>query len=261
MTLKLTILGCGNSDGVPAISNYWGKCDPHEPKNRRTRASLAVQSENATLLIDSGPDVRLQLNREGINKIDAVIYTHAHADHVSGIDDLRSYAKYNKTTLEAYGTQETLDELMIRFDYQFVQKSKLYPAVLKPRVFTKSQFGQVVRIGDIAVIPFAQQHHKITSLGFRFGDVAYSTDVSDFSDAALDVLKGIDTWIVDAAGYTMPKNIAHLTLEKLYMYQKTVQARRVIMTHLSPGMDYQTLMNETPDHFEPAYDGMVIDVL
>lgn len=260
MRLKLTILGCGNSDGVPATGNHWGKCNPHEARNRRSRASIVIQSDATTLLIDSTPDVRMQINGQGIEKIDALIYTHPHADHVNGIDDIRAYAKRRKDKFPIYTTAETMAELKERFPHQFTQLSPLYPVLFAPHVIAEAALCRSMNIGDIEFIPFPQIHGGLTSLGFRFGDVAYSTDLADLEDRSVEVLKGVDTWIVDAAGYKMPRNSAHFTLEKLYSYQERIVARRVIMTHLTPGMDYQTLMDETPDNFEPAYDGMEISL-
>ncbi len=226
----------------------------------RTRASIVIQSKTTTILIDTGPDVRDQLNREDIRDITGVIYTHTHADHVNGIDDLRGYVKRVKTPLDVYGTRATIDDLYRRFDYQFVQKSPLYPAVLNVHQWVDDALHAPITIGDITFTPFIQKHGKLKSLGFRFGDTAYCTDVSEFPKAALDVLRGVNTWIVDAAGHNMEYNTAHLTLKRVYKYQESVGAKRVIMTHLSLGMDYKTLHDETPAIYEPAYDGMVVRV-
>lgn len=260
MSYTITILGCGNSEGTPAIGNHWGECDPSEPKNRRMRPCVAVQSDTSTLIIDTGPDFKEQVNRNNISQIDGVLYTHAHADHVSGIDELRVWAKHTKQPVNVYGQEPTLDELKARFDYQFEQKHPTYPAVLTANTITGSALGKPMRIGDIDFIPFEQDHGTCTSLGFRFGDVAYSTDLIDLSDDALEALKGIKTWIVDGAGYNSETNPVHLSLERVYEFNQIIKAQNVYFTHLSRWMDYKTVLEETPEGYEPAYDGLVLKV-
>lgn len=256
MTYKITILGCGNSAGVPSIGNYWGNCDPAEPRNRRTRPGIAVQSAATTIIIDTGPDIRDQMNREDIRNLDAVLYTHAHGDHVCGIDDLRLFRLRNKKYVDIYGSRETLSELQMRFNYMFIEQAAIYPKVLNPHIIEPDHYGLTMKIGDIEFIPFEQDHGTCRSLGFRFGDAAYSTDFVRLEDKALDVLRGVKTWIADAAGYKMEKNIVHVTLPQLMDMNDQVGAERVILTHMSTAMDYQTLLKELPAGYEPAYDGL-----
>lgn len=260
MTVKLTVLGCGNSAGTPTIGNYWGNCDPDNPKNRRTRASIAVQSDQTTLVIDTGADFKEQVNRANITRFDAILYTHAHADHIAGMDELRVVRNRTKQMVEIYGNQATIDELRERFNYMFVEKARIYPKVFNDHIITDEQLGQPMTIGDIEFTPFGQDHGTMQSLGFRFGDIAYSTDMVDLDQDALETLKGVKTWIVDAAGYKMEKNVVHCTLRDLYALNDIVQAERVYITHLTPLMDYETLLRETPDGYEPAYDGLSIDI-
>ena len=261
MTLTFTILGCGNSAGTPTIGNYWGQCDPHEPKNRRTRASLAIQSGQTTLVIDTGPDFRNQLNRENITNVDAVLYSHPHSDHIHGIDELRVLRVRHKKIVPIYGNRTTIGELKERFSYMFKsQHNDLYPQVLDPFIFEDEEYGKPFTIGDIDIIPYRQDHGTCESLGYRFGDVAYSTDVVNFSEETLETLKGTKTWILDVAGYNMPKNVVHLTLKRAYEYNEIVQADKVIVMHLSPQMDYKTLASELPDGYEVAYDGLKFSV-
>jgi phosphoribosyl 1,2-cyclic phosphate phosphodiesterase len=258
MTLKITILGCGNSAGVPAIGNHWGNCDPDEPKNRRSRPSIGVQSSTTTLVIDTGPDLREQINRENIQQVDAVLYTHAHGDHVCGIDDLRVLRLRTKKLIDIYGNKATIDELQLRFDYLFRERAAIYPEVLVPHIFTASNLNKSHTIGDVSFIPFEQDHGTCKSLGYRFGDLAYSTDVVNLDQRALDTLQGIKTWIVDGSGYKLEKNLVHLTLNQLYALNEIVKAERVILTHLTPAMDYRKLLIELPEGYEPAYDGMTL---
>lgn len=260
MSLTLTILGCGNSAGTPTIGNYWGNCDPQNPKNRRTRPSIAVQSDETTLIIDTGADFKEQVNRENITAFDAVLYTHAHADHIAGMDELRVVRNRSKRLVDIYGNRATIEEMRARFSYMFVEKAKIYPRVFNDNVIGDEQLGQPMAIGDIEFIPFKQNHGTMDSLGFRFGDAAYSTDMVDLDQQALETLKGIKTWVVDAAGYKMEQNQVHCTLRDLYALNEIVKAERVYITHLTPLMDYDTLLRETPDGYEPAYDGLKLDV-
>ncbi len=260
MSLKITILGCGNSEGVPAAGNYWGACNPHEPRNLRTRASIAVQSDTTTMVIDTGPDFRMQTVRENLTSLDAVFFTHMHADHIAGFDELRAYFKRTNKPIDVYGLAEHMDELVQRFQYQFEEVSPLYPVACVSHAFADKNFAKPHIIGDIKFTPFIQSHGFSKSIGFRFGDVAYSTDVVDLDEQAIEILRGVKTWIVDAAGYKMKRNRVHFTLEALYKMNERIGAMEVYMTHLSPAMDYQTLMNETPKNYKPAYDGLVVEV-
>ncbi len=210
MSVKLTILGCGDSAGVPTIGNHWGNCDPLEPRNMRTRASVVVRSATTTILIDTGPDLREQANRAGLGKIDAVLYTHMHSDHIMGIDEIRAQNKrLGFITTPAYGTRETMDDIVKRFDYLFVQQHKIYPTVLEPKIITPDQYAKPMTIGDIEFTPFLQDHGTCESLGFRFGSVGYSTDMVNMPPESFEVLKGVRIWIVDAAGYHMERNLVH----------------------------------------------------
>ena len=258
MSVTVTILGCGNSEGTPSIGNEWGACDPAEPKNIRTRPGIAIRSAKTTLIIDTGPDFKAQMNRENIKTLDAVLYTHAHGDHIMGIDDLRPIYKRKREAIHIYGDQATITELRTQFSYQFIEKATIYPKVLESNVIPASQFGKPMTIGNIEFIPFEQDHGTCMSLGFRFGDLAYSTDLVGLPAQSIETLQGIKTWIVDAAGYKMPINRVHYTLEKLYEANEIVGAKQVYLTHLSPAMDYRTLTEELPKGYAPAYDGLQI---
>ena len=258
----LTILGCGNSTGVPAIGNYWGACDTSEPKNARTRSSALIQSNTTTLVIDTGPDFRQQLNRENISKIDAVLYTHQHSDHTAGIDELRVLKHRNKMKLiPIYGNIETLQDLKHRFYYVFDGGNHaLYPPLIKPHQITPETFGHTMSIGDINLIPFEQDHGSCLSLGYRFGDTAYSVDILTLNDAAVETLKGVNNWIVDCAAYHNDNNEVHASLNTIYALNDKIGAKNVFLTSLSLAMDYKTLCDELPEGYIPCYDGLRIKV-
>ncbi len=251
--MKVTILGCGTSGGVPRIGNVWGDCDPNEPKNRRSRASIHIESAETSIIIDTSPDFREQCLRENIERLDAVLYTHEHADHTHGIDDLRGYMLINKgERVPVYGDQRTLDALEKRFGYIFYEKVG-YPSVART-VPIDGPF----EIGDLSITPFSQQHGRIQSLGFRIGDFAYSTDLNGLDEAAFAALDGVKTWIVDALRYE--PHPTHTHLDQTLAWVDRVQPERAILTHMTWDMDYETLRCQLPAGIEPGYDGMVIDI-
>ncbi|GJL84779.1 MAG: phosphoribosyl 1,2-cyclic phosphodiesterase [Micavibrio sp.] len=260
MKAKLTILGCGNSTGVPAIGNYWGDCDPSESKNTRMRSSVLVQTDKTTLVVDTGPDFRQQLNNADVNYIDGVLYTHAHADHINGIDELRFMALKNKMLIPVYGNKETLGKLSARFDYLFEGGNhRLYPQIVEGHGIEASQFGAPQSLGDIEFIPFEQDHGTVQSVGYRFGDLGYSVDIYRLDDKAINVLKGVKIWVVDAAAYKSETNPVHANLETIYELNKQIGAETVYLTSLSLVMDYQTLMAELSEGFVAAHDGLIIE--
>ncbi|MDF2369048.1 MBL fold metallo-hydrolase [Sneathiella sp.] len=251
--MEVTILGCGTSGGVPRIGNDWGACDPNEPKNRRRRCSILVKEKETTVLIDTSPDIREQLLDADIGKLDAVVWTHEHADQCHGIDELRVLAIRNRERVNVWSDQKTLDILMRRFDYCFRQEgSNPYPAILQEH-YINGPF----RIGDIDFIPFDQDHGSITSLGFRMGKIGYSNDLVNLDDHGFEILNGVDTWIVDAMRYT--PHPTHVNLETALKWIERLKPRRAILTNMHVDLDYQTLIKELPEGVEPAYDGMVIE--
>jgi len=262
-----TVLGCGSSGGVPRIGNVWGACDPNEPRNRRRRCSLLIEgfgeeSDRPTrILIDTGCDLREQLLDAKIDRVDGVLYTHAHADHTHGIDDLRVLALHNRRRVDVYSTTETRDRLYEAFAYCFEsQPGSDYPPILEAHTICA---GKDVVIegpgGSITVLPFVQEHGNITSLGFRIGGLAYSCDLSGIPAASAQALTGLDTWIIDALRPT--PHPSHLSLPESLELIERFAPRLAVLTNLHIDMDYATVAATTPEGVTPAYDGMRIEVV
>jgi phosphoribosyl 1,2-cyclic phosphate phosphodiesterase len=257
--MKVTILGCGGSNGVPTIGGNWGACDPNEPKNRRLRASVLIEGEGQRILVDTSPDLRAQLLSTGNGWLDGVVYTHGHADHLHGIDDLRMVNVIRKAPLDIYADPLTLAQIEQRFDYVL---TPLDPAgyagmpFYKPLLVAHPIDGPF-RIGALDVVPFEQDHGYSKTLGFRFGPIAYSTDVVGLDEVAFRVLDGVKVWVVDALRLEHHSTHAHLgrTLEWI----ARVKPERAILTHMSPAMDYATVRGHCPPGVEPAYDGLTVE--
>jgi len=259
-TLQFTILGCGSSGGVPRLGGHWGACDPDNPKNRRQRCSMLVERQGTngttTVLIDTSPDLRNQLLATNTGRLDGVIYTHAHADHVHGIDDLRMIVFNMRQRLQVWADGDTQDDLISRFGYAFVQpKSSPYPPILDLNTIN----GNTVIDGPggpINFIPFKVNHGSIDALGFRIGDVAYLPDVAAIPDDTWPHLENLDVWIVDALRRDPHPTHSHLanTLDWI----DRARPKRAILTNMHIDLDYDTVLAETPAHIEPAYDGMTL---
>lgn len=256
--MKITVLGCGSSLGTPAAGGFWGKCDPGEPKNHRTRASILVQSAATNILVDTTYDLREHLNRMSLKKIDAVLFSHAHNDHVNGIDDLRAVAYHANRLLDIYGNAETLEEIERRWPFLFNKKFEgFYVEFLERHVI--GNYDRF-RCGDIEVESYEQDHTTCTSLGFRFGDFAYSVDVAGLNEKSLEALKGIETWIVDAAAYRKDTVGTHANLQRVMEWADILKPKMTYLTVLTTHMDYKTLCDELPPHIRPAWDGMEIEM-
>ncbi len=261
-TYRYTILGCGSSAGVPRIGNDWGACDPKNPKNRRRRCAMLVEriSQNGTTraLIDTGPDLREQLLSADVSKLDGVVYTHSHADHVHGVDDLRVVVYNLKKRLKVYADGATANALISRFGYVFVQpEGSAYPPILDLHnidgPITISGAG-----GDITLEPFKAKHGRIDALGFRVGGLAYLPDVSDMYEESWAAVQGLDIWVLDALRREPHPTHSHLA-QSLDWIAKAAP-KQAVLTNMHIDLDYKAVAAETPANITPAYDGMVLSL-
>jgi phosphoribosyl 1,2-cyclic phosphate phosphodiesterase len=263
--LRLTILGCGSSPGVPRITGDWGDCDPGNPKNRRMRASAMVErisssGKRTTVIIDTGPDFRAQMLMAGVRRIDAVLYTHPHADHIHGIDDLRGYVLQQRHLVDIYADHHTMGRLHEAFAYCFeTPPGSSYPPILRAHTIDRDR--PVVIEGEGGALtfePLPQAHGDIVSLGFRIGNLAYCPDVSGFPEATASRLGGLDLLVVDALQYrTHP---SHFSLGEALEWIERLKPAKAVLTHMHTPLDYATVLAETPEHVEPAYDGIVLEL-
>ncbi len=260
--MRFTILGCGSSGGVPRLGGHWGDCDPNNPKNNRRRCSLLVERDGpdgtTSVLIDTSPDLRSQLLGTGTGRLDAVVYTHSHADHVHGIDDLRMIVFNMRTRVPVWADGDTQNALLTKFGYTFVQpEGSPYPPILDLKTIS-GPFEIDGPGGPITLRPFTVGHGSIDALGFRIGNLAYLPDVAELYEPAREELKNLDIWIVDALRRTPHPTHAHLdqTLEWI----AELAPKRAILTNMHIDLDHATVDAETPDHITPAFDGMCIRV-
>lgn len=257
----LTVLGCGDGGGVPRIGGEWGKCNPDNPKNRRTRPSVMVQSKTTTIVVDTGVDFYGQLTRYNVMDISAVLYTHAHADHINGMDDLRSFFRRTERPTPCFMDRPTYVEIDARFGYLLQELTHLYPRVTDVHLLEDADMGQERTIGDIRFTPFIQDHGANgRSLGFRFGDVGYSTDMVALDEQAIKVLKDCRVWIADCADFGKENRFVHAALPEVIALRDEIGAEQVFLTHLGIGLDYDALLSACPAGMEPAYDGLRIPV-
>ena len=255
--MKVTILGCGAAGGVPMISVGWGRCDPNNPKNRRRRPSILVEEADKRILIDTSPDLREQLLASETNHLDAVLYTHAHADHLHGIDDLREVNRAMKAPIPVYGSDETLADISLRFDYVFKPLDLSKDSIYKPWLIPNAVEGPFTAAG-IEVISFEQDHGYSRTTGYRIGDMAYSTDVTELPEASMEQLEGLDLWIVGCL-LDIP-HATHAHIDKALAWRERLKPKHMVITHMSTRLDYDTLANSLPEGVEPGYDGMVLSL-
>ena len=255
MNMKVTMLGCGSSAGVPFIGCTCAVCTSNDPKNKRTRVSVLVEINGKNILIDSSPDLRWQALREGITRIDAVLYTHDHADHTHGIDELRSFNYLSQDVIPLYGDEKTLSALRQRFAYAFLPKpenqwfrpSLATHVVVDKAVGNFSLFGEEIRYFELG-------HGKSKTVGYRIGNFAYCTDCDGISDESFAQLEGLDVWIVDCLSDKPSYSHAHLGLTLEWV--KRAKPKRAILTHMNHDFDYQTLKASLPEGVEPGYDAL-----
>jgi phosphoribosyl 1,2-cyclic phosphate phosphodiesterase len=260
MSLTFTILGCGSSMGVPRVAIGWGDCDPTNPKNRRRRCSLLAERRGANgvtrVLIDCTPDLREQLLAAEVDWLDGVLFTHEHADHTHGIDDLRPLFIHKRRQVDVWADEPTSQSLHARFGYCFQKPpGSEYPPIA---VAHRLEPGLAVAIagagGTIEVLPVLQNHGEIASLGFRFGNVAYSADIKGLPAESITAMAGLDVWIVDALRQS--PHPSHFNLDEALDWIARIKPRRAILTNLHSDMDYAALRAKLPPNIEPAFDMM-----
>jgi phosphoribosyl 1,2-cyclic phosphate phosphodiesterase len=262
--LEITVLGCGSSGGVPRADGVWGDCDPAEPKNFRTRCSLLVRRKGegaeheTTVLVDTSPDLRLQTAGAGVKRLDAVLLSHDHADQVHGIDDVRAFFLRQRTRIPCYMDPPTHASMMRRFDYVFDGDGG-YPAICEARALPAHGVNWLIEgpSGAIPIVSFDQDHGAVRSAGFRFGGVAYSSDLVGLPDGAFEALRDLDVWIVDALRWRPHPTHAHV--ERTLEWIARVKPRRAILTNLHIDLDYRALSAALPPGVEPAYDGLRLE--
>jgi phosphoribosyl 1,2-cyclic phosphate phosphodiesterase len=254
--MRVTVLGCGTSSGVPMIGCACAVCRSTDPRNHRRRCSILVESRGQTILVDTGPDLRMQLLDAGVAAIDALLYSHAHADHVHGIDDLRSLNNAMERAIDAYAHAAVFARIRSRFEYAFHDSHNTYgfwrPA-LRPH-----EIEGPFRIGEVVVQPIRQGHGRGESWGFRFDRFAYSTDCDHLDEAAFAALAGVEVWIVDALREEPHPSHAHL--ERTLGWIERVAPRQAFLTHMNHEVDYATWAARLPKGVLPAHDGLVLEL-
>ena len=263
--MRFTILGCGSSPGVPRITGDWGACNPDNPRNRRRRASLLVErfgedGSKTTVVIDTGPDFRQQMIDANVKHLDGVVYTHAHADHIHGIDDLRGFWIEQRQLIDCHADEPTETRLRQGFGYVFERPTdSSYPPICR---LNSINAGNAFKIsgngGTVEFLPLAQVHGSSGSLAFRINDFAYCSDVSDFPSETASALTGLDVLVIDALQYhTHP---SHFSLDEALYWITHLKPKRAILTHMHTPLDYDEVRTKLPAHVEPAFDGLVIEV-
>lgn len=263
MNAKITILGCGSSGGVPRVGQGWGRCDPDQPKNRRRRCSILVERTAPTgktqILVDASPDLREQLLSVGVTRLDGLLITHQHADHIHGIDDVRPLVMLDRRRMPVWMDEVTAAAMNARFGYCFASPpGSPYPPILTENRLHHHRFVELDGAGGvIRALPFPLRHGEIDALGFRFGDVAYTPDLNDVPPESMDALRGLDVWIVDALRTT--PHPSHFSLQQALDWIEALKPGRAILTNLHTDLDYDTLVRDLPANVSPAYDGMELE--
>ena len=253
--MKVTVLGSGSSGGVPLIGNYWGECDPNNKKNTRMRVSVSVELKNGkTIIIDTSPDLRVQALNNKMKNIDAVLWTHAHADHANGIDDLRQFLWTKKEELPVYGSLDTINSLKKRFDYVFSKKNNYFQPPLDVNILNQGKF----KVCGENAYAFNQIHGKDITFGYRIDKFAYSTDVKEFPLESEQYLYDLDLWIVDCVRFE--PHYSHSHYEQTISWINKYKPKKAVLTHLGAWLDYDKLLKLCPKNVFPAYDGLIINL-
>ena len=265
MSLSITVLGCGSSGGVPRVGQGWGACDPGELRNRRGRCSILIErigpdGGRTVVLVDTSPDLREQLLRAEVRRIDGIVLTHSHADHTHGIDDVRPLVIHMRQRLAIH--MDAATSAVVRHNFRYVFETpagSLYSPLLdEVRIVDGTPFDIQGPGGPITLLPFRLEHGEIDALGLRVGSVAYTPDVNAIPDASLGYLEDLDLWIIDALRYA--PHPSHFTFDEALGWIKRMQPRKAVLTNLHTDLDYQTLRGRVPPDVEPAYDGMRFDI-
>ena len=263
MGFRVTLLGTGGSTGVPHIGGPdgggdWGQCDPNEPRNRRLRSSIFIENTESfeTILVDTSPDMRTQLLANKVSHVDHILYTHAHADHVLGIDDVRQLNRIVERPITATSTKVVLDELQARFAYAFRpwKPPLFFSPVIVPQEIVA---GDVISLAGLQIQTIDQDHGFIRSLGLRIGNFGFTTDVVNMDEAEFSQLEGLDTWVVGCFQPGVHKT--HAWTERVLDWVDRLKPRRTILSHMGIEMDYATLVRDLPPGVEPAFDGMILN--
>ncbi|MDR2902371.1 MAG: MBL fold metallo-hydrolase [Lactobacillales bacterium] len=248
--MKIRILGCGGSRGVPSLEYGWGACNPDNPKNRRSRTSALIETDHGNILIDTGPDARTQLLDAGRPPVHGVLYTHAHYDHLVGISDIANYAGGSKQKIPFFVPACAQDIFQKAEEFLFHQHEYFHMNVIQPY--------QSFTLLNQTIIPFEQEHGRIKTLGYRIGDFAYSTDVKNLNEKSFETLQGIKTWVLGAA--IPAESAGHVHFDVAMQWIERLKPAQVFITHLVGMQDYDTLSARLPKHIRPCYDGLVIEI-
>lgn len=255
--MKITILGCGASAGVPLVGCTCGVCLSTNPKNKRTRVSLLLEVNETRILIDTSPDLHQQALRHDIRSVDAILFTHAHADHLHGIDDVRSFNFHREASIPAFGSVSTMQEIHERFRYAFLPPKPEY-GWFRPCLTVETVVpGQKFTVKDVEILPFRQLHGQVDSLGFRVGNFVYSTDVKAFPEESEHHLRDIELWVLDCLTDERPMP-THADLDLVMEWVDHYKPQRTVLTHMSHALEYDDVNRRTPSSVEAAYDGMAL---
>ena len=255
--MKVTVLGCGTSAGVPQIGCTCAVCRSPNPRNRRSRCSILVEEADEIILFDTGPDLRMQCIDNDVSAITALVYTHAHADHIHGLDDLRQVNNVIGASIPTFAAAPVMQRIRERMPYAFLGGRHAHGGYWRPDL-TPFQFDGPFEIGEVPVVPFRQKHGRGESWGFRIGSFAYSTDTDGLDEAAFEALDGTEVWIVDALREHPHPSHAHL--DRALGWIERVRPHKAYLTHMNHEIDYDAWRRKLPPSTEPAYDGLVIEI-